>query len=135
MLHALHMLMGVIPTTATVCSTSQRKDQRLERLACLPKVTQLVKRQVGPVGPHEQVHSGGEEGGLEATPREEEQTDSSTLFIRHRLPCRCLLAFVPAEAVSLPNPGRKKPGAGSWGQSLGDIGSGYFSLNSGERPN
>lgn len=61
--------------------------------------------------------------------------DSSRLFRRLLLPCHCLLAFVPAEAVPLPNPGRKKPGAGSWGQPLGDVGSGYFSLNSGERLN
>ena len=57
--------------------------------------------------------------------------DSSRLFISHLRSSARSLAFVPAEAVSLPKPGRKKPSAGSWGQPQGDVGSENLSLNSG----
>lgn len=45
--------------------------------------------------------------------------DSSKLFILHLLALSRLLAFVLAEAMSLPKPGSKKPGTGSWDQPLG----------------
>lgn len=59
----------MIPTAAlrSSYSTSQLKELRLERLTHLPKVSQLVKGQVGSV---EQVSSGGQRGGLEAKPGE-----------------------------------------------------------------
>lgn len=60
--------------------------------------------------------------------------DSGRLFIVHLWALSLLLAFVLAEAVSLPKPRKKKPSVESWDQPLGDIGAGYFSLNSGERP-
>lgn len=68
-LNALHVLIDTIPTAALrpSYSTSQLKELRLERLTHLPKVSQLVKGQVGSV---ERVYSGGKRGGLEAKPGE-----------------------------------------------------------------
>lgn len=61
--------MDMIPTAAlrSSYSTSQLKELRLERLTHLPKVSQLIKGQVGSM---EQVYSGSKRGGLEAKPGE-----------------------------------------------------------------
>lgn len=54
------------------------------------------------------------------SPREGGTDGSGRLFIVHLQALSHLLAFVQ-EAVSPPNPGGKKRGAGSWDQALGDV--------------